>query len=91
MQNNYMLPVHIGEYVMTGYHDYVLGLIPAALLGITALLALTGLPVQMAVPVGGGVAALLIAHAMFVRGPVTSSTTEAPDTSAASGPAPNAD
>ena len=77
---------------MTGYHDYVLGLIPAALLGITALLATTGLPVRMAVPVGGGAAALLIAHAMFVRGPVTSSpAAEAPDASAQSGPAPNGD
>ncbi|ESP87219.1 hypothetical protein [Candidatus Halobonum tyrrellensis] len=77
---------------MTGYHDYVLGLIPAALLGITALLSTTGLSVQAAVPVGGGVAALLVAHAMFVRGPVTASPTpDAPDAAAQSGPAPNGD
>ena len=76
---------------MTAYHDYVLGLIPAALLGITATLAMTGIPVRLAVPVGGGVAALLFAHAMFVRGPVASSGASAPDAAAGSGPAPNGD
>lgn len=90
MQNTYMPPAHTVEYIMTGYHDYVLGLIPAALLGITSLLALTGLPVRAAVPVGGGVAALLVAHAMFVRGPVAAAP-ETPDATAQSGPAPNAD
>ncbi|WP_435129457.1 hypothetical protein [Halobaculum sp. D14] len=77
---------------MTGYHDYVLGLIPAALLGITAVLALAGLPVRAAVPVGGAASALLIGHAMFVRGPVASTgSTASGTTNAASGPAPNAD
>lgn len=89
MQNNYMTPGHSVEYIMTGYHDYVLGLIPAALLGITALLALAGLPVQAAVPVGGGVSALLIAHAMFVRGPVTATAPAAAETTTAA--PPNAD
>ena len=74
---------------MTEYHDYVLGLIPAALLGITALLALAGLSVQMAVPVGGGAAALLIAHAMFVRGPVTATGPAATETTTVA--PPNAD
>lgn len=74
---------------MIGYHDYVLGLIPAALLGITALLALAGLPMRAAVPVGGGVSALLIAHAMFVRGPRSSPAPNAAETTTA--PAPNAD
>lgn len=55
---------------MTGYSDYVLGLIPVALLGITFLLFEVGLSMQMAVPIGGGAAAALVAHAMFVRGPV---------------------
>ncbi|QLG62581.1 hypothetical protein [Halorarum salinum] len=76
---------------MTGYHDYVLGLIPAALVGITALLALGGLSLQMAVPVGGGVSALLIAHAMFVRGPVDAPEPTPTASEAATGPAPNAD
>ncbi|MFC7098823.1 hypothetical protein [Halobaculum marinum] len=56
---------------MTGYHDYVLGLIPAALLGITFMLEGLGWSLQVAVPVGGAVAASLVAHAMFIRGPVS--------------------
>ncbi|WP_313695663.1 hypothetical protein [Halorarum halobium] len=77
---------------MTGYHDYVLGLIPAALLGVTAVLAMGGLSVQAAVPVGGGVSALLIAHAMFVRGPTTATPAEgAVRTETATASPPNAD
>jgi len=53
---------------MTGYHDYVLCLI---LLGPIALSSVVGLPVRVAVAVGGAAAALLVGHAMFVRGPVT--------------------
>ena len=56
---------------MTGYYDYVLGLIPAALLGITAFLNLVGLSLTAALPVGAAVAIGLIVHAMFVRAPVT--------------------
>lgn len=56
---------------MTGYYDYVLGLIPAALLGTTFALEGLGWSMQVAVPVGGAVAAGLVAHAMFVRGPAS--------------------
>lgn len=56
---------------MTGYYDYVLGLIPAALLGITAFLNLVGLSLTAALPAGATVAIGLMAHAMFVRNPVT--------------------
>ena len=56
---------------MTGYHDYVLGLIPVALLGITFALEGLGWSMQVAVPIGGAVAAGLVGHAMFVRGPVS--------------------
>lgn len=55
---------------MTGYHDYVLGLVPASLLGPLAAVPLVGLPVEVAVAVGGAAAALVVGHAMFVRGPV---------------------
>lgn len=55
---------------MTGYYDYVLGVIPLALLGITAALSVVGLPLAMAVPAGGGVSALVIGHALFINGPV---------------------
>lgn len=56
---------------MTGYHDYVLCLIPTMVLGPIALSSVVGLPVRVAVAVGGAAAALLVGHAMFVRGPVT--------------------
>ena len=54
---------------MTGYYDIVLGLIPVALLGITAALSLVGLSLTAAVPVGAFVAMAIIGHAMFVNTP----------------------
>ena len=71
---------------MTGYYDYVLGLIPAALLGITAFLNLVGLSLTAALPAGAIVAIGLMAHAMFVRNPVT----EPGETGAAKRPAAGA-
>ena len=56
---------------MAGYYDYVLGLIPVALIGVTAALTLIGLSVSSALPVGAVAAAAVMAHAMFVRTPVT--------------------
>ncbi|WP_280587313.1 hypothetical protein [Halorubrum sp. Boch-26] len=56
---------------MTGYYDYVLGLIPAALIGVTAFLNLVGLSLTAALPGGALVAGAVMAHALFVRGPVT--------------------
>jgi hypothetical protein len=55
---------------MAGYYDYVLGLIPAALIGVTALLSLVGLSLTAALPAGAVVAGAVVAHALFVRGPV---------------------
>lgn len=55
---------------MTGYYDIVLGLIPVALLGITAALTVVGLSMTTAVPIGAFFAMGLIGHAMFVNGPV---------------------
>ncbi|OYR68661.1 hypothetical protein [Halorubrum ezzemoulense] len=55
---------------MTGYYDYVLGLIPVALIGVTASLTLVGLSLTSALPVGAVAAATVMAHAMFVRNPV---------------------
>ncbi|WP_424006105.1 hypothetical protein [Haloferax denitrificans] len=54
---------------MTGYYDYILGLIPLALLGITGTLTVAGLQLTTAVPMAAGVAALLTGHALFVNGP----------------------
>ncbi|OYR54103.1 hypothetical protein [Halorubrum halodurans] len=55
---------------MSRYYDYVLGLIPAALIGVTAFLNLVGLSLTAAVPVGAGIAVALMGHAMFVRAPL---------------------
>jgi hypothetical protein len=55
---------------MTGYYDYVLGLIPAALIGVTAVLNLVGLSLTAALPGGALVAGAVMAHAIFVRNPV---------------------
>ncbi|WP_411963732.1 hypothetical protein [Haloferax sp. YSMS24] len=54
---------------MTGYYDYILGLIPLALLGITGTLVVAGLQLTTAVPMAAGVSALLTGHALFVNGP----------------------
>lgn len=54
---------------MVGYYDVVLGLIPATLVGLTALLVGGGLPLWLAVPLSSTVAVGLIGHAMFVNGP----------------------
>jgi hypothetical protein len=60
------------------YYDLVLGLIPLALLGLTAVLTAVGLELTTAVPLAGSVSAGMIGHAMFVRTP-----TDATDDAAA--------
>lgn len=54
---------------MAQYYDYLLGLIPLALGGITALLAAVGVSLTVAVPIAASVAVALIGHGMFVRAP----------------------
>ncbi len=54
---------------MTGYYDIVLGLIPVALLGVTAALLLVGISFTAAVPLGAVVAMGIIGHAMFINSP----------------------
>lgn len=54
---------------MTGYYDYVLGLIPLLLGGFTLLLLAAGLDLSTAVPVAALPAVGLMGHAMFVRSP----------------------
>ena len=54
---------------MVEYYDVVLGLIPATLLGLTAILVGGGLPLWLSVPLSSTVAVCLIGHAMFVNGP----------------------
>ncbi|MFB6127980.1 MAG: hypothetical protein ABEJ79_11895 [Halolamina sp.] len=59
---------------MPEYYDYILGLIPAVMLGIIASLTAVGLPWTVTVPAGAGASVLLIGHALFVNAPVGPST-----------------
>lgn len=59
---------------MVQYYDFILGLIPLALGGITAVLAAIGLSLTVAVPLAATVAVALIGHGMFVNAPSTAST-----------------
>lgn len=72
MRNTYTTIWHSTSYIMTGYYDIVLGLIPVALLGITAALTFVGLSVTTAIPAGAFAAMVLMGHAMFVNTPVDS-------------------
>jgi hypothetical protein len=54
---------------MAHYYDLVLGLIPLALGGVTAVLAAVGVSLTLAVPIAASVAVALIGHGMFVRAP----------------------
>ncbi|MFP8952542.1 hypothetical protein ACLI4Z_06145 [Natrialbaceae archaeon A-arb3/5] len=58
---------------MTGYYDIVLGLIPVALLGITAALSFVGLSLMTAIPIGAFASMIIIGHAMFVNTPADAS------------------
>ena len=64
---------------MSRYYDYVLGLIPTALIGVTVFLSAVGVSWHAAVPAGAAVAIGVMAHAMFVRAPQPASSTAAAD------------
>ncbi|QCJ46641.1 MULTISPECIES: hypothetical protein [Haloprofundus] len=57
---------------MTGYYDYVLGLIPLVLFGVTAILTITGVGLTTAVPIAAMGSVGIMGHALFVNGPVES-------------------
>lgn len=61
---------------MTRYYDYVLGLIPVAMLGVTLLLVAAGIQSAVAIPAGAATAALIIGHALFVNVPDVESVAE---------------
>ncbi len=52
---------------MTEYHDLVLLFIPLTLFGVSGPLALGGVTLSIAVPVGATIAIGIMAHALFVR------------------------
>ncbi len=54
---------------MPEYYDYVLGLIPLALVGVSGALSLGGLGRTPAVSAGGLLAVGLVGHALFVNAP----------------------
>jgi len=54
---------------MTRYYDAVLVLIPAALIGISAVLVAFGFSFSQAVPVASIVSFALMGHAMFLNAP----------------------
>jgi len=62
------------DYIMVGYYDVVLGLIPLSLAGLTALLFSGGLSLSMAVPLASTAAIGLMGHAMFVNAPGAATT-----------------
>ena len=55
---------------MTGYYDFVLGIIPVALFGISGALSLAGMTMTTAVTVAAGIGLLIVGHALFVNAPV---------------------
>ncbi|WP_251328352.1 hypothetical protein [Haloplanus pelagicus] len=75
---------------MPNYYDYVLGLVPVALVGITGALRAAGVDPMAAIPVGAAVAALVVGHALFVNGPVVADGTRSGRSAADHGPV-NAD
>ena len=82
MGNSYIPKPHIIEYIMTGYYDLILGLIPLALVGVTGAFSIAGLALTTAVPLGAFVSVLLIGHALFVNGPVDEASAPNPQSSA---------
>ena len=68
---------------MAGYYDYILGLIPLTAVSVAGLLALAGVSLSIAIPVGAGLTVPLVGHALFVRAPVSSGQSPAPETAAA--------
>jgi hypothetical protein len=88
MRKNYIPCIHSTYCIMVGYYDYVLGLIPLTLLGLTGALVLSGMGLTIAVPLGAGVSGLLVGHALFVNGPVApDEVTPTPTTTPTAAPA----
>lgn len=63
---------------MEHYYDLILGFIPLALLGIAGALFHVGVSFELAVSFGGLMAVGLIAHAVFVNGPVAAPSESTP-------------
>jgi len=69
----------LGLSSMVDYYDAVLGLIPVSFLGLGGLLSGAGFPVTTAAPIASLIAAVLVFHALFVRGPDEARAETTPD------------
>lgn len=56
-------------YTMTGYYDFVLGLIPLSLFGVSGALTVVGVETTVAVLVAASIAVAFMGHGLFVRTP----------------------
>ena len=65
---------------MAHYYDFILGLIPLALGGITAALVAVGVSLTAAVPLAALVSVAFIIHGMFVNSPGTAPAPKQPET-----------
>lgn len=54
---------------MTGYYDFILGLIPLSLFGVSGALTVVGVETTLAVLVAASIAVAFMGHALFVRSP----------------------
>ncbi|RRJ30580.1 hypothetical protein EIK79_09630 [Halocatena pleomorpha] len=54
---------------MTGYYDFVLGVIPLALFGVSGALTVVGVGTTISVLVAASIAVAFMGHALFVRTP----------------------
>lgn len=54
---------------MADYYDYVLGVVPSALVAVPVALRATGVDFAVAMAVGAAIASLAVGHAIFVNGP----------------------
>ncbi len=78
---------------MTGYYDFVLGIIPVAMFGITGSLTTVGVDLSIAIPAASLVALAVIGHAMFVNAPTAPAGERSPSGRSGTGSVspPNAD
>jgi hypothetical protein len=70
------------------YYDVVLGLIPLSMALVTGSLLAGGFATTTAVPIGAGIAALIVGHALFVNGPTTTVPEPVQDAPASPGAGP---
>lgn len=84
MGNTYITNCSLLEYIMTGYYDLVLGLIPVSLITISAAFVVAGFTLTFAVAAASIVGVALVGHAMFVNGPVDADASAHTDAATAS-------